>query len=76
MEKVTYRDFICAMTKVLLLISDMGVDPSGYIGISPIGQRKFAYEKACHAQNFLIHTLISLGFYISWKKLASSSQTC
>ena len=34
------------------------------------------YEQACTAQLFLIKTLRSLGFYISWRKLTSPTQYC
>ena len=34
------------------------------------------FEEACDTQNFLISTLRSLGFYISWEKVFSSSQYC
>ena len=34
------------------------------------------YQAALFAQNVLIQTLRSLGFYISWKKLTSPSQYC
>ena len=30
-EKITYREFICAMTKVLKFLCDTGIDPSNYI---------------------------------------------
>ena len=29
-EKITYRDFICAMTKVLKTLTELGIDPSQY----------------------------------------------
>ena len=35
-----------------------------------------SFERACQAQNALIKTLRSLGFYISWAKLSSPSQCC
>ena len=30
-EKVTYREFICSMTKVLKLITEFGIDPQNYV---------------------------------------------
>ena len=35
-----------------------------------------SFDKCCQAQNFLIRTLRSLGFYISWRKVTSPSQLC
>ena len=29
-EKITYRDYICAMTKVLKVLTELGIDPSQY----------------------------------------------
>ena len=31
LEKVTYRDFVAAMTKVLKFIIDLGIDPTNYV---------------------------------------------
>ena len=80
MEKITYREFICAMTKVLKWLTEISIDPQNYVS-----HMSFIAIKAA-TNSYATDTLISyeqavtdrviIGQYSDWSVADPADPEC